>query len=235
MGTVAVLPFVSSTCIISMHVTGYFEPNRQDLVFFLVEDIVAFSDDVVDFRGKSDKLIITASTLKQALMPDSPMLMVDKMPARATVALDMARPNQASPILADSASSANGQSLNNQAVGQTGGQTGGQAGGQSGGQSGGRAGAASGGGLLNSLNMLQTIDMAKNNWTEMLLQRVQKSNALEAVLLQTHASPDGSIGTLRSGRKRRVRPQNTRCHHCVGNYICSKSFGCFGACWRATL
>jgi flagellar hook-length control protein FliK len=130
-------------------------------------------DDVVDFKGKSDKLITTAASLKQALMPDSLILMVDKMPTRATVGLDMARPNQASPALADSASSANGQSLNNQAVGQTGGQTGGQAGGQSGGQ----AGAASGGGLLNSLNMLQTIDMAKNNWTEMLLQRVQKGLA----------------------------------------------------------
>ena len=134
-------------------------------------------DDVVDFRGKSDKLITTAAILKQALVPDNPMLMVDKMPARATFSLDMARPNQASPILADSASSANGQSLNNQAVGQTGGQAGGQTGGQAGGQSGGQAGAASGGGLLNSLNMLQTIDMAKNNWTEMLLQRVQKGLA----------------------------------------------------------
>ena len=136
-----------------------------------------YGDDAVDFRSKSDKLITTAASLKQALMPDSPMLMVDKMLARATVGLDMARPNQASPILADSVSSANGQSLNNQAVGQTGGQAGGQTGGQAGGQSGGQAGAASGGGLLNNLNMLQTIDMAKNNWTEMLLQRVQKGLA----------------------------------------------------------
>ena len=31
--------------------------------------------------------------------------------------------------------------------------------------------------LLNNLNMLQTLDMAKNNWTEMLLQRVQKGLA----------------------------------------------------------
>ena len=129
-------------------------------------------DDAADFIGKSDKAITTAASLKQALMTDSPMLMGDKMLARATAGLDMARPNQASSILADSASGANGQSLNNQ----TGGQAGGQAGGQSGGQAGGQAGATSGG-LLNNLNMLQTLDMAKNNWTQMLLQRVQKGLA----------------------------------------------------------
>jgi len=129
-------------------------------------------DDAADFIGKSDKAITTAASLKQALMTDSPMLMGDKMLARATAGLDMARPNQASSILADSATGANGQSLNNQ----TGGQTGGQAGGHAGGQSGGQAGATSGG-LLNNLNMLQTLDMAKNNWTQMLLQRVQKGLA----------------------------------------------------------
>jgi flagellar hook-length control protein FliK len=133
-------------------------------------------DDAADFIGKSDKAITTAASLKQALMTDSPMLMGDKMLARATAGLDMARPNQASSILADSASGANGQSLNNQTGGQNGGQNGGQAGGHAGGQSGGQAGATSGG-LLNNLNMLQTLDMAKNNWTQMLLQRVQKGLA----------------------------------------------------------
>ena len=129
-------------------------------------------DDAGDFIGKSDKAITTAASLKQALMSDSTMATGDKMLARAATVFDMARPNQASSISADSASGASGQSLNNQLVGKlvaTGGQTGGQSGGQ--------AGAASGGGLLNNLNMLQTLDMAKNNWTEMLLQRVQKGLA----------------------------------------------------------
>ena len=134
-------------------------------------------DEVGDFSGKSDKAITTAVSLKQAIMTDSSMLMGDKMLARATAGLDMSRPNQASSSLADNASGANGQSLNNQTGGQAGGQTGGQAGGQTGGQAGGQAGAASGGGLLNNLNMPQTLDMAKNNWTEMLLQRVQKGLA----------------------------------------------------------
>ena len=130
-------------------------------------------DDDVNFTGKPDKVTTTVAGLKQALMTDGPMLMGDKMLARTTAGIDMARPNQASLISADSASGANGQSLNNQ----TGGQAGGQTGGQTGGQSGGQAGVASGGGLLNNLNMLQTLDMAKNNWTEMLLQRVQKGLA----------------------------------------------------------
>ena len=110
-------------------------------------------------------------------MSDSSMAMGDKMLARATDGHDMARPSQASSALVDSASGASGQSLNQSSWWQAGGQAGGQTGGQSGGQSGGQAGAASGGGLLNNLNMLQTLDMAKNNWTEMLLQRVQKGLA----------------------------------------------------------
>jgi len=126
-------------------------------------------DDTGDSIGKSDKAITTAASLKQALMSDSTMATGDKMLMRAATVFDMARPNQASSILAESASGANGQSLNNQ--------TGGQAGGQTGGQAGGQAGAGPGGGLLNNLNMLQTLDMAKNNWTEMLLQRVQKGLA----------------------------------------------------------
>ena len=129
-------------------------------------------DDTDGFIRKSDKTITTAASLKQALIADSTMATGDKMLARANTGLDMARPSQASLASGDGASGAAGQSLNNQAGGQTGGQTSGQTGGQAGGQ----AGAASGG-LLNNLNMLQTLDMAKNNWTEMLLQRVQKGLA----------------------------------------------------------
>ena len=130
-------------------------------------------DGADNFIGKSDKAVTTVANLKQAFMSDSAMVMGDKMLARATTGLEMARPSQASSALVDSASGASGQALNHQ----TGGQAGGQSGGQAGGQSGGQAGAKSSGGLLNNLNMLQTLDMAKNNWTEMLLQRVQKGLA----------------------------------------------------------
>ncbi len=49
----------------------------------------------------------------------------------------------------------------------------GQSSGQTGQQGGSPAGSQSGGGLLNSLNALQVLDTAKDNWTEMLLQRVK--------------------------------------------------------------
>ncbi len=50
----------------------------------------------------------------------------------------------------------------------------GQSSGQTGQQGGSPAGSQSGGGLLNSLNALQVLDTAKDNWTEMLLQRVKQ-------------------------------------------------------------
>jgi flagellar hook-length control protein FliK len=126
-------------------------------------------DDDVDFNGRSDKAITTAVSLKQALAAGSPMAKGDNMLVRASTGLDMTRPSQALSASVDSVSGTHGQTLNNQA--------GGQSGGQAGGQSGGQAGAATGGNLLNNLTMLQTLDMAKNNWAEMLLQRVQKGLA----------------------------------------------------------
>ena len=118
-------------------------------------------DGADDYLGKPVKVITTAASLKQAFMSDSAMVMGDKMLARATAGHEMVRPSQASPALVDSAFGGSGQSLSHQTGGQTGGQT----------------GATSSGGLLNNLNMLQTLDMAKNNWTEMLLHRVQKGLA----------------------------------------------------------
>ena len=126
-------------------------------------------DDDVDFNGRSDKAITTAASLKQALVAGSPLAKGDNMLVRASTGLDMTRPSQALSASVDSISGTHGQTLNNQA--------GGQSGGQAGGQSGGQAGAATGGSLLNNLTMLQTLDMAKNNWAEMLLQRVQKGLA----------------------------------------------------------
>ena len=134
-------------------------------------------DDNVDFNGRSDKAITTAASLKQALVAGSPLAKGDNMLVRASTGLDMTRPSQALSASVDSLSGTHGQTLNNQAGGQSGGQAGGQSGGQAGGQSGGQAGAATGGNLLNNLTMLQTLDMAKNNWAEMLLQRVQKGLA----------------------------------------------------------
>ena len=119
--------------------------------------------------GRPDKTITTAVSFKQALITNSSVAVGDRMPTGASISRDTARPSQAVSDSVNSASGTNVQSLLSQAGGQSGGQTGGQSGGQ--------AGAAAGGSLLNNLNMLQTLDMAKNNWTEMLLQRVQKGLA----------------------------------------------------------
>jgi flagellar hook-length control protein FliK len=126
-------------------------------------------DDDVDFNGRSDKTITTAASLKQAVTTGGPLSKGDNILVRASTGLDITRPSQALSAQVDSVSGTLGQTLNNQA--------GGQSGGQAGGQSGGQAGAATGGSLLNNLTMLQTLDMAKNNWAEMLLQRVQKGLA----------------------------------------------------------
>jgi hypothetical protein len=48
-----------------------------------------------------------------------------------------------------------------------------QSGAHTGGQSSGQAGSAATSGLMQNLNMLQTLDMARSNWNEMLIQRVQ--------------------------------------------------------------
>ena len=129
-----------------------------------------FGDDNGEMIGKSDKQIANVASLKQAMRADNQLPSVEKGQYRAASGqntAESARPPQG--VSADSLLGGSNQSSN--------GQAGGQSNGQAGGQSNGQAGAASGGGLLNDLNMLQTLDMAKANWREMLLQRVQKGLA----------------------------------------------------------
>ena len=139
-----------------------------------------FGDDNGEMIGKSDKQIANGASLKQAMRADNQLPSVDKGQYRAASGqntAESARPPQGVSAAADSLLGGSNQSSNGQAGGQSNGQAGGQSNGQAGGQSNGQAGAASGGGLLNDLNMLQTLDMAKANWNEMLLQRVQKGLA----------------------------------------------------------
>lgn len=143
-----------------------------------------FGDDAGEMIGKSDKSLASGASLKQAMLVDNQLLSGDKGQIRTIIgqnSAETARPHQGASAAADSLLGGSNQSSNGQAGGQAGSQSssqsGGQAGSQSGSQSGGQAGSASGGGLLNNLNMLQTLDMAKANWNEMLLQRVQKGLA----------------------------------------------------------
>ena len=131
-----------------------------------------FGDDAGEMIGKSDKSLASGASLKQAMLVDNQLLSGDKGQIRTIIgqnSAETARPHQGASAAADSLLGGSNQSSN--------GQAGGQAGSQSGSQSGGQAGSTSGGGLLNNLNMLQTLDMAKANWNEMLLQRVQKGLA----------------------------------------------------------
>jgi flagellar hook-length control protein FliK len=131
-----------------------------------------FGDDNGEMIGKSDKQIANGASLKQAIRADNQLPSVDKGQYRAASGqntAESARSPQGVSAAADSLLGGSNQSSN--------GQAGGQSNGQAGGQSNGQSSAASGGGLLNDLNMLQTLDMAKANWREMLLQRVQKGLA----------------------------------------------------------
>ncbi len=139
-----------------------------------------FGDDAGEMIGKSDKSLASGASLKQAMLVDNQLLSGDKGQIRTIIgqnSAETARPHHGASAAADSLLGGSNQSSNGQAGGQAGSQSGSQSGGQSGSQSGGQAGSASGGGLLNNLNMLQTLDMAKANWNEMLLQRVQKGLA----------------------------------------------------------
>ena len=139
-----------------------------------------FGDDTGEMIRKSDKQIANGASLKQAIRVDNHLPSGDKRQLSAVSGQNIAetaRPHQGISAAADSLLGGSNQSSNGQAGGQSNGQAGGQSNGQAGGQSNGQAGAASGGGLLNNLNMLQTLDMAKANWREMLLQRVQKGLA----------------------------------------------------------
>ena len=71
-----------------------------------------------------------------------------------------------------------------------------QSGAHTGGQFGGQAGLAATSGLMQNLNMLQTLDMARSNWNEMLVQRVQKGLAGGRDQLDFQLSPR-KLGKMR--------------------------------------
>ena len=103
---------------------------------------------------------MVASTASPLLNVKAPSL---REGGRATN--DLTRLAAASSIALDNASAITGTGANGSSNGQSGAHTGHQGGTQSGSQT--------GGGLLGNLNNLQILDTAKDNWTEMLLQRVK--------------------------------------------------------------
>jgi flagellar hook-length control protein FliK len=146
--------------------------------------VKAFDDSREQMIGKKDKNLTTVASLKRAMLSESNMAAGDKVPPRAASGQnvhEMGQPMKAVLAMLDNASGPGSQA---------------QTGGQSGGNSGGQTGSMTGGGLLNNLNMLQTLDMAKSNWSEMLLQRVQRALAGAKEHLDFQLSPR-NLGKMR--------------------------------------
>ena len=124
--------------------------------------------DFGELSGKWGKNGQTVGGLKKTVTSNASPLLNVKAPSlreggRATN--DLTRLAAASSTALDNSSAITGTVANGSSNGQSGAQTGHQGGTQSGSQT--------GGGLLGNLNNLQILDTAKDNWTEMLLQRVK--------------------------------------------------------------
>ena len=124
--------------------------------------------DFDELNGKLGKNGQTVGGLKQMVVSNaSPLLNVQVPSLRegGRMPHDVTRLASASSNALDNVPAIIGTGANGSSTGQSGAHTGHQGGTQSGPQT--------GGGLLGNLNNLQILDTAKDNWTEMLLQRVK--------------------------------------------------------------
>ena len=155
-------------------------------------DAKLFGDKTNEFIGKKEKNLVSGASLKQAMLSAQNLAFGDKLSmhsAQSQNVVELMRPSQGASAMLDTVSGIAGQSGGHS-------HSGGQSGSQSGSQNGGQSGAIAGGGLLNNLNMLQTLDMAKNNWSEMLLQRVQRGLAGGKDQLEFQLNPR-NLGKMR--------------------------------------
>ena len=141
-------------------------------------------DFAKQINSNKDKNLTTVRNLKQAMLPDSSFTPSEKaLVGRASGynGHDILQPTKAVSAVLESTSVFASQS---------------QSGSHTGGQSGGQAGSAATSGLMQNLNMLQTLDMARSNWNEMLIQRVQKGLAGGRDQLDFQLSPR-KLGKMR--------------------------------------
>ena len=135
-------------------------------------------------NSNKDKNLTTVRNLRQAMLPDSSSTLSEKaLVGRASGynGHDILQPTKAVSAVLESTS---GFASPSQSGAHTGGHTGGQ------------AGSAATSGLMQNLNMLQTLDMARSNWNEMLVQRVQKGLAGGRDQLDFQLSPR-KLGKMR--------------------------------------
>ena len=143
-----------------------------------------FFDFAKEINSNKDKNFATVRNLKQAMLPDSSFTPSEKAlvgRAGGYNGHDISQPTKAVSAVLESTSWFASQS---------------QSGAHTGGQSGGQAGSAATSGLMQNLNMLQTLDMARSNWNEMLVQRVQKGLAGGRDQLDFQLSPH-KLGKMR--------------------------------------
>ena len=162
--------------------------NRALLAANLKEYNAETDAKVFDFakqiNSNKDKNLTTVRNLKQAMLPDSSFTPSEKaLVGRASGynGHDILQPTKAVSAVLESASGFASQS---------------QSGAHTGGHSSGQAGSAATSGLMQNLNMLQTLDMARSNWNEMLVQRVQKGLAGGRDQLDFQLSPR-KLGKMR--------------------------------------
>ena len=155
-------------------------------------DAELFGDKSNEFIGKKEKNLVSGASLKQTMMLAQNLAFGERLSmhsAKSQSDLELVRTSQGVSATLDNASGIAGQSGSHS-------HSGSQNGGQSASQNGGQPGSAAGGGLLNNLNMLQTLDMARNNWSEMLLQRVQRGLAGGKDQLEFQLNPR-NLGKMR--------------------------------------
>jgi flagellar hook-length control protein FliK len=131
-------------------------------------DREAAKGDLGELNAKLGKNDLNGAGLKQIMASAANQKLGFQMASRGErgrAGNDLTRLAAASSATLDNTPLISGTAANGSSTGHSGGQTGQQGGSQ--------AGAQSGGGLLSSLNNLQILDTAKDNWTEMLLQRVK--------------------------------------------------------------
>jgi flagellar hook-length control protein FliK len=168
----------------NMRVTRSLDLEQRDAEI----DAELFGDKANEFIGKKEKNLVSGASLKQAMLSAQNLAFGDKLSmhsAQSQNVVELMRASQSASAMLDTVSGIAGQS---------GGHS--HSGGQSGSQNGGQSGSIAGGGLLNNLNMLQTLDMAKNNWSEMLLQRVQRGLAGGKDQLEFQLNPR-NLGKMR--------------------------------------
>lgn len=155
-------------------------------------DAELFGDRSNEFIGKKEKNLVSGASVKQTMMSAQNLAFAEKLSmhaAKSQNGLELMRASQGVSATLEAASGIAGQSGSHS-------HSGGQSGGHAGSQNGGQPGSTTGGGLLNNLNMLQTLDMARNNWSEMLLQRVQRGLAGGKDQLEFQLNPR-NLGKMR--------------------------------------